>query len=80
MCLCHEFGRQHSEKCNFDNGWSDTGKTGLTDNGVGMKIELTDRVTEATLSYRFAFSRDYDWTLGGKLPGLSSISARLNPS
>lgn len=38
-----------------------------------MKVELKDAVKEATISYRFAFSKDYDWTLGGKLPGLSSI-------
>lgn len=55
------------------------GKAGLTDNGVGMKVELKDAVTEATLSYRFAFSSNYDWTLGGKLPGLSSTSKQYCP-
>jgi hypothetical protein len=48
------------------------GIIGLKDNGVGMKVSLKKKVTEATLSYTFKFSDDYDWTLGGKLPGLSS--------
>lgn len=34
-------------------------------------VRLAEELEEATLSYRFKFSKDYDWTQGGKLPGLS---------
>ena len=34
-------------------------------------VRLTEELEEATLSYRFKFSKGYGWTLGGKLPGLS---------
>lgn len=43
--------------------------------GIGMKVQLRKAVDEATMSYRFAFSKNYHWTLGGKLPGLSSACA-----
>jgi hypothetical protein len=42
-----------------------------------MKVALKDRVTEATLSYTVRFSEDYDWTTGGKLPGLSSVGVHI---
>ena len=37
-----------------------------------MKVELDDSAEKATMSYEFAFSENFDWTLGGKLPGLCS--------
>jgi hypothetical protein len=55
-------------------------EVGLTDGGVGMKVDLEDKVTEATLSYTFEFSDDYDWTLGGKLPGLASAGGHARCS
>lgn len=34
-------------------------------------VRLQDEVDEATLSYRFKFGQGYEWTWGGKLPGLA---------
>lgn len=50
----------------------DAGLYGVKACGIGMKVQLRKAVEEATMSYRFAFSKEYHWTLGGKLPGLSS--------
>lgn len=36
-----------------------------------VAVRLQEEVEEATLSYRFKFSEGYDWTMGGKLPGLA---------
>jgi hypothetical protein len=35
-----------------------------------MDVRLKDPLTEATFSYKFKFDVDYDWTRGGKLPGV----------
>lgn len=40
--------------------------------GVLLQVRLAKPLFAATLSYKVKFSRDYDWTLGGKLPGLCS--------
>ena len=42
-----------------------------------MKVELDDSAEKATMSYEFAFSKNFDWTLGGKLPGLCSDGAQI---
>jgi hypothetical protein len=35
-----------------------------------MHAYLPRELKEATLSYRMKFDNGYDWTYGGKLPGL----------
>lgn len=35
-----------------------------------MRVDLPREVDSATLSYRVKFDANYDWTAGGKLPGL----------
>lgn len=35
-----------------------------------MGVALEKEVEEATLTYRVKFDKGYDWTRGGKLPGL----------
>ena len=35
-----------------------------------MGVSLDKQVEEATLTYRVKFDKGYDWTRGGKLPGL----------
>ena len=42
--------------------------------GCGMifSVRLPNPVEEATFSYKVKFSDGYDWTFGGKLPGLCS--------
>ena len=34
--------------------------------GVLMQVRLTKPMESATLTYKVKFSRDFDWTLGGK--------------
>jgi hypothetical protein len=43
---------------------------GTNEGGVLFTVRLPEAIRTATLSYRFKFDRDYDWTHGGKLPGL----------
>jgi hypothetical protein len=37
-----------------------------------MTVRLSKVMTEATMTYNLQFSQGFDWTLGGKLPGLCS--------
>lgn len=39
---------------------------------MNFRVTLPKPLQSATLSYWVKFSKDYDWTRGGKLPGLSS--------
>lgn len=43
--------------------------------GLIMYVRLPRPVAAATLSYNVKFSAGYDWTYGGKLPGLCSEGA-----
>lgn len=38
-------------------------------------VNLPEELEEATLSYKVKFGSNYDWTLGGKLPGLCDAGA-----
>lgn len=38
--------------------------------GMLFAVNLPEELEEATLSYKVKFGSNYDWTLGGKLPGL----------
>lgn len=40
-----------------------------------MQTELQRPLDEATLTYKLKFDANYDWTAGGKLPGLCSDGA-----
>lgn len=46
------------------------GGVGTTETGLLFQVRLPEALRTATLSYKFKFSDDYDWTSGGKLPGL----------
>lgn len=41
-----------------------------------LQSRLSKPMEEATLTYRMKFSAGYDWTSGGKLPGLSAEGVR----
>lgn len=45
---------------------------GLYKCGAGMSVRLTEVLTEATMTYNLKFEEGFDWTYGGKLPGLCS--------
>ena len=47
-----------------------TGGVGTHKSGMMMKMTLDEELEEATLSYKVKFDGNYDWTAGGKLPGL----------
>ena len=44
-----------------------------------MRVNLPREVESATLSYRVKFDANYDWTAGGKLPGLCDSGALSFP-
>ena len=46
------------------------GGVGTHKSGMLMKVALKEELEEATLSYKVKFDGNYDWTAGGKLPGL----------
>jgi hypothetical protein len=43
---------------------------GTDECGLGFDVKLPTALEEATFSYKFKFSAGYDWTAGGKLPGV----------
>jgi hypothetical protein len=43
-------------------------------NGATMFIQLRRVVTRACMSYDIRFSNGFDWSLGGKLPGLEGVA------
>ncbi|WP_420814070.1 polysaccharide lyase [Nakamurella deserti] len=45
-----------------------------TDNGNNLFIALPGSYDEACMSYDIRFDRDFDWSLGGKLPGLEGVA------
>ena len=42
------------------------GRVGVKTCGFVLHAPLSKDLDEATLSYRFKFEKDYDWTFGGK--------------
>jgi hypothetical protein len=40
-----------------------------------MRVDLPREVDSATLTYKVKFDPDYDWTAGGKLPGMCDSRA-----
>ena len=49
----------------------------MGDCGITFYVPLPRTVPDATLSYKVRFSAGYDWTAGGKLPGVCSECAAL---
>jgi hypothetical protein len=43
---------------------------GSTECGFAFDVQLPQPLESATFSYKFKFSDGYDWTAGGKLPGV----------
>ena len=55
------------------------GGVGPGGTGMLMRVNLPREVNSATLSYRVKFDDNYDWTAGGKLPGLCDSGAHGHP-
>ena len=49
-------------------------------NGINTFIKLPHPVQSACISYDIKFDRYFDWSLGGKLPGLLGVEAGVPPS
>ena len=43
--------------------------------GMLFAVNFSQELEEATLSYKVKFDTNYDWTAGGKLPGLCDAGA-----
>lgn len=54
------------------------GCLGTDECGVQFDVRLPQPVVSATVSYWFRFSEAYDWTSGGKLPGMCSERTTLS--
>jgi hypothetical protein len=48
-------------------------------NGVTLFIPLKKTVDQACMSYDIRFSNGFDWSLGGKLPGLEGVAPGVSP-
>jgi hypothetical protein len=57
----------------------DAGKVG-TSYGMVDVIPLPRQVDNACVRYRVRFDSTFDWSLGGKLPGLSGVAPGVSPS
>ncbi|HET8589283.1 MAG TPA: hypothetical protein VFM01_06575 [Nakamurella sp.] len=49
-------------------------------NGAVLPIELPGTYDKACVSYRVRFDSQFDWSLGGKLPGLLGVAPGVPPS
>ena len=49
-------------------------------NGIVVFIPLPRRVQSACLTYDVKFDRSFDWSLGGKLPGLLGVAPGVQPA
>lgn len=47
--------------------------------GVVLFAKLPGQIDSACVSYRIRFDANFDWSLGGKLPGLSGVAPGVNP-
>ncbi len=55
------------------------GKVGASYGMVDI-ISLPRQVDNACIRYRLRFDSDFDWSLGGKLPGLSGVAPGVSPA
>lgn len=49
-------------------------------NGAVLPIRLPGDFDQACVSYRVKFDANFDWSLGGKLPGLLGVAPGVSPS
>lgn len=49
-------------------------------NGIVVFIPLRQQVTQACVSYDIRFEKKFDWSYGGKLPGLLGVAPGVSPS
>ncbi len=49
-------------------------------NGAAMFVTLKSVVNNACLSYDIRFDSSFDWSMGGKLPGLEGVAPGVSPS
>lgn len=54
-----------------------SGGVGHDETGLLFQVRLPHPLGAATLSYKFKFDAGYDWTSGGKMPGLCDNGAAL---
>jgi hypothetical protein len=62
----------------FDAGTIRSNPTG--NNGIVLVVPLTKQVDNACLSYDLRFDDNFDWSMGGKLPGLSGVAPGVSPT
>ena len=48
--------------------------------GVVAMVPLPRQVDNACIRYRIRFGEDFDWSKGGKLPGLSGVAPGVSPT
>jgi len=48
-------------------------------NGATLFLPLKKRVSQACMYYALRFSKGFDWSLGGKLPGLEGVAPGTSP-
>lgn len=51
-----------------------------SDNGDNLFVQLPTPVDEACLTYDIKFDSGFDWSLGGKLPGLEGVAPGVAPA
>ncbi len=49
-------------------------------NGVVAMVGLSRSVDDACIRYRVRFDKGFDWSKGGKLPGLSGVAPGVSPT
>ncbi len=49
-------------------------------NGIALTVPLSRAVDNACISYDIRFDPQFDWSMGGKLPGLSGVAPGVSPS
>jgi hypothetical protein len=71
-------GRGNVIRTKLDAGTMHSIPAGQT-NGVTLFIPLPKTVQQACMSYDIRFSSGFDWSLGGKLPGLEGVAPGTSP-
>ncbi len=61
----------------LDQGTIHSGPNGT--HGVVLFAKLPGQIDNACISYRVRFDANFDWSMGGKLPGLSGVAPGVAP-
>ncbi len=48
--------------------------------GIALAVPLARQVNNACIRYRIRFGENFDWSKGGKLPGLSGVAPGVSPT